>query len=396
MKSRNRREFLKKSMLGLSAAALVPSLAKSSTFSISGGIPQRVLGKTGINIPVLSMGTGDTNNPALVKKALESGVKLFGTSAYYGNGNNESMIGTLLKDLPRDSYMVATSAMPVGTDHQNGIFTDTNAGEAFKTEIEAGMKRLNVDHLDIVFLPFAAKRESVFFEPLLRVMEDFKKSGKARFLGIATHSYVDQAIKAAADTGIYDVAMIAYNFRLQQPQAVSEAIDYGAEKGLGMIAMKTMAGGFWDRERTQPISSSSALKWVLKNQNIHTLMSGMTTFEELQSNLEMVNNSEFTDDDMKELKLALSGTEGMYCLQCRECEGQCARNVDIPTLMRSYMYAYGYRNMHHAQQTLDMVNDKSVCKDCDSCNVTCAAGFDVRKKILDIERLRNVPVEFLG
>lgn len=385
-------------MLGLSAAALMPSLAgaKSSSHRMLNEIPWRTLGKSGIKIPVLSMGTGDTNNPALVRAALESGVRLFGTSAYYGNGNNETMLGEILKDLPRDSYMVATSAMPKGTDHQNGLFTDASAGEVFKAEIEAGMKRLNVEHLDILFLPFAQKRESVFFEPLLRVMEDFKKSGKARFLGIATHSFIDEAIKAAADTGIYDVAMTSYNFRLEQLKTVSEAVDYGVEKGLGMIAMKTMAGRFWDRERTQPVNSKAALKWVLKNNNIHTMMSGMTTFEELQSNLEIVNNPDFTEEDMKELRLAGVDKNGMFCLQCRECDGQCSKNIDIPTLMRSYMYAYGYKNLQHSRQTLDMVHDSSACTGCDNCSVTCRAGFDVKQKIMDIERLRSVPVDFLG
>jgi predicted aldo/keto reductase-like oxidoreductase len=390
-----RRNFLKKSFIGLSGAALIPASIKSNSIDHA-DLPVRILGKTGIKIPVLSMGTGDTKNPALVKQALESGVRLFGTSVYYGNGNNESMLGELLKDIPRDSFMIATSTMPKGTDHQNGLFTDSSAGEVFKTEIEEGMKRLNVDYLDILFLPFAAKRESIFFEPLLRVMEDFKKSGKARFIGIATHSYIDQAIRAAADTGIYDIVMSSYNFRMQELQAVSEAIDYGAAKGMGMIAMKTMAGKFWDRERTQPINSSSALKWVLKNENIHTLMSGFTTFEELQNNIEMLANPGITDDDLKELKLAVSGRNQLFCLQCRECEGQCTNHIDIPTLMRSYMYAYGYRNMHHARQTLEMVSNSQICNDCDNCTVTCSAGFDVKSKICEIERLRGVPQEFLS
>jgi len=395
----NRRSFLKNSLLGITGTALISGSARAASPLLQPGktdIPLRTLGKTGIKIPVLSMGTGDTNNPALVKQALESGVRLFGTSAYYGNGNNESMLGGLLKDLPRDSYMVATSAMPNGTDHQNGLFTDSTAGDAFKSEIEAGMKRLHVDYLDILFLPFAAKRESVFFEPLLRVMEDFKKSGKARYIGIATHSYIDQAIRAAADTEIYDVVMMAYNFRTQQPDAISEAIEYGAKAGMGMIAMKTMAGGFWDRERTQPINSKSALKWIMKNENVHTLMSGMTTFEELQSNLDIMANPQFTDEDVKELKLADKGRSGLYCLQCRECDGQCSNGIDVATIMRSYMYAYGYKNLHHARQTLDMVNNAGLCTTCDTCTVTCSAGFDIKGKICDIDRLRSIPEEFLG
>lgn len=64
-----------------------------------------------------------------------------------------------------------------------------------------------MDHMDILLLPFAAKRESVFFEPLLRAMEDLKKQEKTRFIGIASHSLADEALIAAADTKIYDLAM---------------------------------------------------------------------------------------------------------------------------------------------------------------------------------------------
>ncbi len=402
MENNNRRDFLKKSVMGISGAALLPGAIKAAETSIHetkliSELPVRTLGKTDLKIPVLSMGTGDTNNSALVKGALDQGVKLFGTSAYYGNGNNEAMLGGLLKTIPRDSYMIATSAMPKGIDHQNGLFTDITAAESYKADVEAGMKRLNVDHLDILFLPFVGKRESVFFEPLLRVMEDFKKSGKARFIGIASHSFIGEALRGAADTGIYDVAMIAYNFKLEQPYAVISAVDYAAGKGLGLIAMKSMAGGYWDKERTQPISSSAALKWVLQNKNIHTIMSGMTSFDELLKNVEMVKNPGLTDEDKKELKLAGANHEhGLYCLQCRECEGQCRYNLDIPTLMRSYMYAYGYRNLHHAQQTVEMVDlSGNTCNQCDECTVSCKSGFNLKSKISDIARLKDVPSDFL-
>lgn len=403
MKANHRRDFLKKSILGLSGVTLMPDTLKAALGNpaqarVVNLLPVRTLGRTGLKLPLLSMGTGDTNNPALVKAALDRGVLLFGTSTYYGNGNNETMLGGVLKSLPRESYLVATSSMPKGTDHQRGLFTDPTAATTFQSDIEGSMKRLGVDYLDILFLPFAARRESVFFEPLLRVMEDFKKKGKARYLAIATHSYVDEAIRAAADVGIYDAAMIAYNFRMQQMEAMNEAVAYGANAGLGIIAMKTMAGGYWDAGRTQPIHSGAALKWVLHNENIHTVMSGMTTFEELQHNLDLMNDLELREQDLKELKLAATDLpESLYCLQCRSCQGHCVKNLDIPTLMRSYMYAYGYRNLVHAQDTLNLAElPGSLCNDCESCPVNCAAGFNVKQKIQHIARLKNVPREFLG
>ncbi len=402
MKTNNRREFLKKSILGASGAALIPgtlgvSAPRNSSAENQKALPVRTLGKTGIKIPLLSMGTGDTNNASLVKAARENGIMLFGTSTYYGNGNNEAMLGEAFKSLPRDSYMVATSSMPKGTDHQKGLFTDSTAAPDFRADIEAGMKRLGVDYLDILFLPFAAKRESVFFEPLLRVMQDFKKEGKARFLGIATHSFVDEAIRAAADTGIYDVIMTAYNFRLQAMTAVNDAIAYSAGAGLGIIAMKTMAGSYWDEQRTQPISSKAALKWVLQNENIHTMMSGMTSFDELQRNLTLITDLKMSGEELKDLKLTDAGnTGGLFCLQCRNCTGQCPRHVDIPTLMRSFMYAYGYRNLEHAQLTLAQADMSYVpCDQCDACQVNCTSGFDVKDRIRNIARLKDVPREFL-
>jgi heterodisulfide reductase subunit C len=60
------------------------------------------------------------------------------------------------------------------------------------------------------------------------------------------------------------------------------------------------------------------------------------------------------------------------------------------------MYAYGYRNTRLAKANLEDAGfDGSFCKSCSSCSVRCTAGFDVREKILDISRLRNIPGDFL-
>ena len=65
--------------------------------------------------------------------------------------------------------------------------------------------------------------------------------------------------------------------------------------------------------------------------------------------------------------------------------------------MRSYMYAYGYRNTRLAKANLaDAGFDGSCCKSCSSCSVKCTAGFDIKEKIRDISRLREVPDEFLS
>jgi predicted aldo/keto reductase-like oxidoreductase len=406
MPFKNRRAFIKQGLLGATGAGIAAhSLRSVNTSESRSASPEkntwkiiyRTLGKTGIKIPVVGMGTGDTDNQNLVKAALDRGIMLYATSRYYGNGRNEEMMGEVLKKRSRDSYLIATSVMPSGIDHQLGLFTAESDPVRFRREMEESLKHMGLDYVDIFFLPFAARRESVFYEPLMRVMEDVKKEGKSRFIGIATHNFEPEAIRAAADTGIYDLVMTAYNFKHHQREAIDDALDYAVGKGLGTIAMKTMAGVYWDKERTRPINPKAALKWVIRNENIHATVPGFTTFDQMESNFSIMGDPALTDEEEK----SLVPPEGppvsrLYCRQCSACTGQCPEWVDIPTLMRSYMYAYAYRNLAHARQTLFHAGDGRLpCLDCKACRVKCAVGLDIRERLLDIRRLKDIPEDFL-
>lgn len=399
MSSTDRRQFIKQGLIGVTGAGLAAhSLRHPGPDSGTSKTMLRTLGKTGIKLPVISMGTGDTDNPNLVKAGMDGGIKLYATSRYYGNGRNEEMMGKVLKERPRDSYIIATSVEPTGIDHQQGLFTAETDPVKFRSEMEESLKFLGLDQVDIFFLPFVAKRESVFYEPLLRVMEDVRKAGMTKFIGVATHSHEAEAIKAAADTGIYDLVMTGYNFKHPQRQAIENALEYAVGKGVGTIAMKTMAGVYWDKERTRPIDAKAALKWVIQNENIHTTVPGFTTFDQLQSNLAIMADPALTEEEEKNLLPPEDPpTSRLLCRQCRSCSGQCPESVDIPTMMRSYMYAYTYRNLAHAKQTLDHgCSGRLACLDCKTCRVRCASGLDVRERLLDIHRLGAVPEDFLA
>jgi predicted aldo/keto reductase-like oxidoreductase len=191
--------------------------------------------------------------------------------------------------------------------------------------------------------------------------------------------------------------MTAYNFRKNNIVELNESIDYAAKAGLGIIAMKTMAGAFWDKERKQPINTKASLKWALQNENIHTTVPGFTSFDQLQQNIDLMQDLKLTDEEKNDLIQPLAYlSNGVYCQQCGECVGQCPKSLDIPTIMRSYMYAYGYKNLKHAQETLQLseIEDKA-CASCGTCQVKCASGFDIKGKIADIVRLKAIPGDML-
>jgi predicted aldo/keto reductase-like oxidoreductase len=402
MENEPRRDFLKKSLLGISGAALMPGMLKASGYvaSVTSPIPElpgRVLGRTGIKSPLISMGSGGSTSPNFVRTAFDAGIRLFFSATYYGEGKNEQIVGEGLKDLPRDSFIIGTAVPMDGFDGRTGMFTKEFNPDEYIRKAEGSLTRFGLDHVDIFMVPYLCKREHVMFEPMLNALLKLKEQGKTRFLGVSTHDMCQDALIAAADAKVFDVFMLAYNYKIQDKESLHEAMKYATNAGIGLIAMKTTAGAFRDKSRTSPLNTDAALKWVLQNEDVSTIVSGMSTIEEMQKNLNMIGNLKMTEQELKDLNLAAIDSEpGLYCQQCRKCIPQCRYNLNIPALMRSYMYAYGYRDLAHARHTLFEAGLKgNPCNSCDVCNVKCTAGFDIRNRVLDIARLRDVPEEFL-
>ena len=124
----DRRNFLKKSMLALTGAGIAQKTFSSTRNNLLIGdgnerFVYRKFGDSGLKIPVVSMGTGNCDNPNLVREALDKGVKLLATHEYYLNGNNEKMVGQVMKDRPRDSCMILTgTGKGLAIDFKNGRF----------------------------------------------------------------------------------------------------------------------------------------------------------------------------------------------------------------------------------------------------------------------------------
>jgi predicted aldo/keto reductase-like oxidoreductase len=399
--SLGRRSFIKKGLwgaagLGALSASAISGLANPSGQEKNGKIISRTLGKTGIRLPVISMGVMNADNENLVRAALEAGIVHLDTAHGYQRGRNEEMIGRVIKDRPRDSYVIATKVAGTPRDRKTGLFSAETKGDTFLQMFDLSLKRLGLDRVDILYLHNVQFRESVLFEPLLKAMETAKSSGKTRFVGISTHGNQAEAIQAATESKFYDVVLTGYNFREQNLDALEKAIAQAARSGLGLIAMKPLAGVYWDKEKIDPINAKAALKWVLRNPHIATIIPGMTAFDHLQTDLSVMEDMELTPQEWEDLRLEVK-TGGLYCQQCRTCLPQCPAGLPIPSLMRSYMYAYGYGNLAAAHDLLTSIDVPSQpCRECGTCRVACLSAFDIKDRVTDIVRLRHTPREFLA
>jgi predicted aldo/keto reductase-like oxidoreductase len=396
-----RRDFLKSSVAGLGGFIYLgsqenqPFLLVEDKREDEKRMVYRVLGKTGIKVPVITMGVMNTDNPNLVKAALNAGMFHLDTAQTYQRGTQEAMIGEVLKERSRDSFSIATKARP-SIDQNTGLYSAEATEEAYAQKIDTSLKSLGLDYVDIFYHNNIWVRETALYEPILKTLEKAKKAGKIRSIGISTHRNEPEVIQAAIDSKVYDVVLTAYNFRQQHAAEVKRAIAKAAEAGLGIVAMKAIGGrAIMEKPGAESIDAKAALKWVLQDSNVHTIISGFTTFDQMNMNLSIMKDMALTKSEKESLREATL-LSGLYCQGCGQCVSQCAYQLPIPDLMRAYMYVYGYRNLVAAQDLLFSLNLPAViCGDCASCPVKCLNRWNVSDRIHNVVRLREVPPDFI-
>ncbi|HEY3359934.1 MAG TPA: aldo/keto reductase [Polyangia bacterium] len=376
--------------------ATPPPAAPATKNATPAALPTRVLGRTGLKVPIVSMGVMNADNPNLVRAALDGGIVLLDTAHRYQNGRNEEMIGTVLKGRKRDSFIVCTKVVVSGLDRATGIFAPHSRPEDLAEKLEISLTRLGLDHVDLFHLHGMSLRASALHPGMLAALAKLKQAGKTRFIGLSTHKNEPEVIRAAVEAKVYDVVLTSYNFKQEHHEEVRKAIVEAARAGLGILAMKTQAGVYWDKAKQHPIDMKAALRWALRVPEVHTAIPGFTTADQLALDLEVLRHPTLTDADLKSLQRPAGALAGFYCQGCERCLGQCREGLAVPEIMRSYMYAHAYRNREAAHDLMrELALPAAPCGSCDECAVTCPHGLDVRDRVRDIARIRTVPREFL-
>jgi predicted aldo/keto reductase-like oxidoreductase len=305
------------------------------------------------------------------------------------------MLGNLFKTYPRDSFYLATKVKPAGVDKDGKPSKETTA-EDFLQKFNTSLSRLQMEYVDILYIHDIRNPEMLEYKPIINAVKQLKKEKKVKFIGFSTHANEPAVINAAADLKTFDVILTSYNFKQAYANELTAAIKKASQAGIGIVAMKTMAGGgFLDKEKTKKINPSAALKWSLSNPDVTTCIPGMTEFDHLDMDIKLLTDLTISDSEKQDLIAAIQET-GLYCTQCTNCLKQCKKNLPVNDLMRAYMYAYGYSNPRMAHNLLTEIGTGvNPCGDCSSCIVNCTKKFNIKEKIADISRLVSVPEDFL-
>ena len=308
----NRRKFLGVSALAGVGAMVVPEITMAASSSAKMGaaekFPVRKLGKTGMKIPILSMGVMRADNPAVVRAAYNAGITHFDTANGYQKGRNEEMLGEFFKDKDRSSFTIATKG--------KANFSSETFEADYEDLLNTSLRRLQMDYVDIYFAHGIDNPEDLTNPRLINVLKKFKKSGKVRHIGFSTHANKPEQIDAAIKAGVFEVCLLSYNFKLDILPQLNEALQRGVKAGMGFIAMKSMAGGVEDADGKKKVDGAACLRWVWQNPNITTAIPGFTSFDLLDNCLEAARRPELDESDKTYLADLRDKNELLYCQNC--------------------------------------------------------------------------------
>lgn len=360
----------------------------------------RKLGNTGITLPIVSMGVMNADVPGLIPRSYEIGVRHFDTAAGYQQGRNEAMVGTMIKQMGvRDKVTISTKIHVGGGRRQteNDASAAAQLKQRFVDQFDGSLKRLQMDHVDILYSHGADDEASINSAGVVEAMVAMKKAGKARFIGVSSHQPV-LVLREAMRLGVYDLVLIPINYTMAGEEELFRTIEQAAGKGIGIVAMKTQAGGATRPDPRlgkplTPASQTALLKWVLRHEAITTAIPGYTTYEQLEQNFSVAGSLAYSRAEAEFLGDKSAVAEAQFCQQCGECLGDCPRGVNIPQLMRSHMYAVQYSNFGLAATTVAAIGrgkGLAACGDCETCAARCRNSVDIAMKIRSLKEIAAI------
>jgi len=384
----SRRNFVS---AGLSAGLLAPfagaypaigALDPSQAATSSGSpvkLAYKTLGRTGLKVTTVGFGCMITSDASVIERAVDLGINYFDTARGYQHGNNERMVGAALGAKRKQIVLSTKTHAP----DKAGMLQD----------LDQSLHELNTDYIDIWYLHGRSGPADIA-DDHIEAQQLAKQQGKVRFIGVSTHSGQPQIIPWMVQKGVFDVVLPAYNFSMDA--AMDQAIDTAAKAGMGVVAMKVMAGGFRSVKPGSPLAQKfaqpgallAALKWVVNKPGVATTIPSITDMDQLDENLKAMDQP-YSPADAKILAAHLERIRPLYCRMCGQCDSACRNGLPVSDVLRCLTYAEGYGQFALGRERyLELASARSArCADCASCTVNCPHGVHVARRMARAQEL---------
>lgn len=347
----------------------------------------------------------------MVDWAYRHGINYFDTAYPYHEGMSETFLGTALKKYPRESFYLADK-MPGWLLQKDG-----DGQKIFEEQLQ----KCGVDYFDFYLCHSISKTENFVQQyegtDTLDYLKSLRESGIIRRLGFSFHGTPEELLKMLERCD-WDFVQIQLNYLDWEVQQAKEKYRILEERGIPCIVMEPIRGGnlctLCD-ESVQMLRAvhpersiaSWAIRFAASLPNVLTVLSGMTTLEQVKDNIATMEHFEpLTDDERRvlfEARDTFLRTGAVPCTGCRYCM-DCPAGVDIPKVFWTYNRCatsmhlpVSFSSRHLSDENAgiflkeyDSVPEKNRaehCVACGKCMQHCPQGIRIPERMKEISRL---------
>ena len=323
----------------------------------------KVLGKTGLKVSALGFGgipiqrIDEEGSRKLMHQLMEAGVNYIDSARGYTV--SEAYIGYGLEGI-RDQFVLATKSM-------------ARDKESMARDVEISLKNFRTDYIDLyqIHNPNEAQLETVCAPGgALEALLEAKAAGKIGHIGITLHSA--DVCRKALELDWVETVMFPYN--IVETQA-DELIKACAEKNIGFICMKPLAGGAIEDARL-------AMRFIAHNPNVTVTIPGMAEKKELDQNAAAYcDKTPMTQEELEKIEKIRNELGNNFCRRCGYC-APCTVGIGIPAALvaEGYHLRYGLESYAMARYEASGAA-ASNCVDCGLCEERCPYHLPIRQML---------------
>ena len=317
-------------------------------------MPIRRCGASGLKLPALSLGAWETfggyvgqeQARGCIFRAFNLGITHFDLANVYGDppGRAETVVGRILREMPRDEIIVATKA---GFPMWPGPYGEGSSRKALLANIDQSLQRLELDYVDI----FYSHRmdESTPLEETINALSAIVRQGKALYVGLSNYSgaRLAEARRLARELNLERVVVEQVGYSMLRREIEKDILPAAREAGIGLVAFSPLAQGMlttkylegvpeesraaklWSAEQKEKLTPElreklrklndlakergqtlpqMALAWVLRLPELTSVLVGASSIEQIEENATALDNLTFSDEELRRIDAILQGT----------------------------------------------------------------------------------------